>query len=57
VMIGAIDSQNTVSIRLHRAFGFQFSGTVRQVGFKFGRWLDVEFHQLILETPDHPVGG
>ena len=57
VMIGVIDSQNTVSIGLHRAFGFQLSGTVRQVGFKFGRWLDVEFHQLILETPEQPVDG
>ena len=55
VLIGAIDSQNSASIGLHRSLGFEHAGTVRQVGFKFGRWLDVDFYQLILETPKHPV--
>ena len=55
VLIGAIDSQNSASIRLHRGLGFEHAGTVRQVGFKFGRWLDVDFYQLILETPKHPA--
>lgn len=57
VLVGGIDSQNTVSIRLHQQFGFQHSGTIRQAGFKFGRWLDLEFYQLILETPNQPVDG
>lgn len=56
-LIGAIDSQNTASIRLHRRFGFQHAGTIRQVGFKFGRWLDLDFYQLILETPAQPAEG
>jgi phosphinothricin acetyltransferase len=55
VLIGAIDSQNTASIRLHRGCGFQHAGTLRQVGFKFGRWLDLEFYQRMLETPKQPV--
>jgi phosphinothricin acetyltransferase len=57
VLIGGIDSQNIASIRLHQRFGFQQAGTIRQVGFKFGRWLDLEFYQLVLETPSQPVDG
>ena len=57
VLIGGIDSQNAVSIRLHKRFGFQHAGTLRQVGFKFGRWLDLEFYQLLLDTPAQPADG
>jgi phosphinothricin acetyltransferase len=57
ILVGAIDSTNTVSIRLHEALAFTHCGTVRQAGFKFGRWLDLVFYQLILATPSHPVDG
>ncbi|WP_423456946.1 GNAT family N-acetyltransferase [Ottowia sp. VDI28] len=57
MMIGAIDASNAASIALHEKLGFTHSGTVRQAGFKFGRWLDVAFYQLILETPLQPVDG
>jgi len=57
VLIGGIDSQNTASIQLHKRFGFQHAGTLRQVGFKFGRWLDLDFYQLVLETPLRPEDG
>jgi L-amino acid N-acyltransferase len=57
VLVGGIDSQNMVSIALHRALGFQHAGTIRQVGFKFGRWLDLDLYQLILKTPTEPVDG
>ena len=57
VIIGAIDSQNQVSIRLHQQLGFQHAGTIRHAGFKFGRWLDLEFYQLLLDTPARPVDG
>ena len=57
VLIGCIDSQNTVSIGMHKSMGFQHAGTIRQVGFKFGGWLDLELHQLILTTPRSPVDG
>ncbi len=57
VLIGGIDSQNVASIHLHRQFGFQHAGTLRQVGFKFGRWLDLDFYQLILATPNQPSDG
>jgi L-amino acid N-acyltransferase YncA len=57
VLIGCIDSQNPASIALHRAFGFQHAGTICEVGFKFGAWLDLEFYQLILKSPDKPMDG
>jgi phosphinothricin acetyltransferase len=47
-MVGVIDATNAESIGLHRRLGFTHSGTVREAGFKFGRWLDVEYWQLIL---------
>jgi len=42
------DSGNTASIRLHEKAGFQHSGVLRNVGFKFDRWLDSVIMQLPL---------
>lgn len=57
VMVGGIDLTNHGSIALHEKLGFTHAGTIRQAGFKFGRWLDLGFYQLILETPENPVDG
>ncbi|WMD19711.1 N-acetyltransferase family protein [Achromobacter seleniivolatilans] len=57
VMIGAIDTANVGSISLHERLGFKKVGTIEQVGFKFGRWLDMDFYQMLLDTPRHPVDG
>jgi L-amino acid N-acyltransferase len=57
VMVGGIDASNAVSIRLHENLGFKACGIVRHAGFKFGRWLDLAFYQLILKTPAQPVDG
>ena len=57
VLVGVIDAQNSTSINLHKSLGFSHSGTIKQAGFKFGRWLDVDFYQLILETPANPIDG
>jgi phosphinothricin acetyltransferase len=57
VLIGGIDSSNAVSIQLHKRLGFQHAGTIRQVGYKFGRWLDLDFYQLLLDTPSQPSDG
>jgi len=35
------DSDNAGSIGVHRAAGFAHAGTLSNVGWKFGRWLDV----------------
>ncbi len=57
VMIGGIDLGNAASIALHEKLGFTHAGTIQQAGFKFGRWLDLGFYQLVLETPIHPIDG
>ena len=57
VMVGGIDAANAISIKLHESLGFSHCGTVRHAGFKFGRWLDLAFYQLILRTPAAPVDG
>ena len=56
-MVGAIDAANAGSIALHERLGFKPVGTLPQVGFKFGRWLDLAFYQLLLATPVNPVDG
>ena len=56
-IIGAIDATNTASIALHERLGFMHVGTLPQVGFKFGNWLDLVFYQLLLSTPRDPVDG
>lgn len=56
-MMGGIDATNAGSIALHEQLGFRHVGTLPEVGFKFGRWLDLAFYQLLLETPAHPVDG
>ena len=57
VMVGGIDAGNQASISLHEKLGFAHAGTIRHAGFKFGRWLDLAFYQLILETPTKPDEG
>ena len=57
IMVGAIDASNAVSIRLHESLGFTSCGIIRQAGFKFNRWLDLAFYQLILTTPANPRDG
>ena len=56
-MIGAIDATNQSSIALHERLGFRHVGTLPQVGFKFGKWLDLLLYQLVLETPLQPNDG
>ena len=49
VMIGAVEAGNAASVRLHEKVGFVATGTLREVGAKFGTWLDLVFLQLILD--------
>jgi L-amino acid N-acyltransferase YncA len=48
VMIAGIDADNTASIKLHQSLGFTNVGHFHEVGFKFGRWLDLVFLQCRL---------
>lgn len=47
-IIAGIDSNQPGSIAAHQRIGFIHAGVIRQVGFKFGRWLDVCYMQLLL---------
>lgn len=47
-LIAGIDAENKASIALHQALGFNHTGTIYQAGYKFERWLDLCFYQLIL---------
>jgi L-amino acid N-acyltransferase YncA len=51
VMIGGIDAANQGSLRFHERLGFQRVAHFRQVGRKFGRWLDLVFVQRFLDEP------
>ena len=57
VMVGGIDAANAASIAMHRSLGFVHAGTIQQAGWKFDRWLDLEFWQLLLHGPDSPADG
>ena len=47
-VIAGIVPPNEASVRLHRGFGFVYVGNFKEVGFKFSRWQDVVFYQLLL---------
>ena len=48
VMIGGIDADNATSLALHDSLGFKVVGHFREVGYKFGRWLDLKFLQRLI---------
>jgi len=54
-IIAGIDATNEASLQLHKKFGFEEVACFKQVGYKFKRWLDLKFLQLILETPQVPL--
>lgn len=49
VILARIAEGNPASVRLHQTLGFERIGTMRRVGEKFGRVLDVEMMQLHLD--------
>jgi phosphinothricin acetyltransferase len=53
-LIGGIDSTNSASKALHESLGFNFCGRIKHAGYKFSRWLDLDFYQLLLPTPLTP---
>ena len=46
VVVSVITGTNAASVRLHEKFGFACSGTLHEVGLKFGRYLDVVNYEL-----------
>jgi L-amino acid N-acyltransferase len=47
-IIAGIDGEQAGSVALHTRFGFEKVGHLKAVGFKFGRWLDVIYMELLL---------
>lgn len=52
--IGTIALPNDSSIALHEQVGFRRAGVFREVGYKFGRWIDVGYWQCELAEPPAP---
>lgn len=48
-ILAGIDATNEASIKLHERFGFTEVALFKEVGWKFGKWLDLKFLQLILK--------
>jgi len=48
-MIAVIDSENQKSVEFHEKFGFETVGVFKECGFKFDRWLNTVFMQLLLK--------
>ena len=48
-LIAGMDSANQGSVDFHKKHGFEEVARFREVGYKFGEWLDVIFMQLFLQ--------
>ena len=53
-MVAGIDSGNEGSKVMHENLGFINCGTIKRVGYKFGKWLNVTFYQYELRGPTTP---
>jgi len=51
VMVAGVDAGNAGSLTFHERLGFVHAGCLREVGHKFGRWLDLVFMQKFLDAP------
>ena len=47
-MIAVIDAENQSSVEFHKQFGFETVGILKESAYKFDKWLDTVFMQLIL---------
>jgi phosphinothricin acetyltransferase len=53
--MAGITADNAVSLRLHEKLGFVEVAHIREVGYKFGRWLDLKLLQIVLDGPRQPT--
>ena len=56
IMIAGVDSQNTASLRFLERFGFERAGYLREVGYKFDRFLDLVLLQYWITPPARLTG-
>lgn len=54
-VIGGVALPNPASVALHESLGFGKVAHYREVGRKFGRWIDVAYWQLVLDVPTGAV--
>jgi len=47
-IIAGIDGEQLASVGIHEKFGFEKVGHLKRIGFKFGRWLDVIYMELLI---------
>jgi len=50
-LVAAVDGANEGSIRFHEHLGFVETARMPQIGFKFGRWLDLVMLQRVVDEP------
>lgn len=48
-IVSVITSGNQVSEHLHKKFGFEYCGTIKEVGYKMNRYLSIDNYQKILK--------
>jgi L-amino acid N-acyltransferase YncA len=46
--VALVAQPNPASVALHKACGFEHVGSMREVGYKFDQWVDVEWYQRML---------
>ena len=49
LVVSVITAGNDTSVHLHKKFGFTYCGTIHRVGMKFGKFLDIENYELIVD--------
>jgi len=54
-VIAGISADNEISIKLHQSFGFKEVAHFKEVGYKFGRWLDLKFLELLIDNKPEPI--
>lgn len=54
-MLAVIGGAEPASIALHARLGFRHTGRMENVGYKFGRWLDIVYMQRALAAADKEI--
>ncbi|OLV16351.1 GNAT family N-acetyltransferase [Deinococcus marmoris] len=57
VMVGGVAADNAGGLAFHARLGFVQVAHFRQVGYKFGRWLDLAFMELLLNGETDQISG
>lgn len=49
-VVSVITAGNEASKKLHQKFGFEYCGTIKEVGIKFGAYRDIENYRLTVSS-------